>query len=604
MTFGLAHHDPSPLYVSDPHPVLGDTVTLRVRVPDAHPLERLHLRYLLDGEGTFVEAHPAQQGDGETWWSAEVVMANPTLQYRWFLEGPLHPGGAWLNGTGVHARDVPDVADFRLITAAPPAWVEDAVVYQVFCDRFARSADADARPLPGWALPAAWDDPLRTYAQRQQFQLYGGDLDGVAEHLDHLVSLGVTVLYLTPFFPAESNHRYNATSFDEVDPLLGGDAALTRLIDAAHARGIRVIGDFTPNHTGSGHGWFRTGRDDPASAERGFYTWDADGPGYASWLGFASLPKLNHASAELTERLTGPDGVLRRWLRAGLDGWRIDVANMTGRLGAVDDNRAVAHRIREAVDAEGDRWLVAEHFYDLHHDVDGFTWHGAMNYTGFSRPAWAWLEQPDSAEEDAHFAVTARIPAVDGPGLVAVHRDFTAQVPWSVTTASFNIVGSHDTGRIRWRVGDHRGRVLAALGLAHTLPGAPMLYYGDEIGLTGSTGEYGRRPFPWQAPQTWDHDLLAAVRRLGALRHELPALRRGGLRWIGAVADAVAFVREAPEGSVLVLVARDSAAPIEVDAALLPGVASGRAVLGEGITVADGRVSLRAHEAGVAVWAW
>lgn len=608
MTLDLPHHDPSALYVSHPHPALGETVTLRLRVPATHPVDAVFVRFMRDGEGTALRAHPEPTGSAastETWWSVDVDMHNPTLQYRWYLSGPPHPGGAWLNGTGLHRRDVPDAADFRLTTSAPPAWVADAVVYQIFGDRFARSADADTRQLPEWALPAAWDDPVRTYAQRQDLQIYGGDLVGIAERLDHIVALGVNVIYLTPFFPAESNHRYNATSFDHVDPVLGGDEGLRVLLDAAHARGVRVIGDFTPNHTGSAHEWFLTARADPDSPERGFYTWTDDDPGYACWLGFRSLPKLDHRSVELTERLTGPDGVLRRWLRFGLDGWRIDVANMTGRLGDLDVNREVAARIRAAVAAEGDdKWLVAESFWDAHADFDSFTWQGVMNYAAFSRPLWSWLERPGSDEEDHHFMVAALLPTIDGSGVVATMRDFAAQVPWSVTTASLNIVGSHDSGRITWRVGNDRGRVLAALGSAYTMPGAPMLYYGDEIGLTGSTGEYGRRPFPWQDPAGWDADLLAAVRHLGALRRELPALRHGGLRWVAATADAVAYVREAPEGSALVLVARDAAEPIRVDAALLPGVASGRLVHGTGITVDASVVHLAPSEAGVTIWAW
>ncbi len=605
MTLGRPHHDPSPLYVSNLHPELGETVTLRLRVPAGYSLSRVFLRFLCDGEGTSLEASLVSTAStGETWWSIEVPMVNDTLQYRWYVFGPRHPRGAWVNGTGLHARDVPDRADFRITTSRPPAWVDDAVVYQIFPDRFARSAAADGRDLPDWALPSAWDEPVRTYRQRQHDQIYGGDLEGIAEHLDHIASLGATVLYLTPFFPARSNHRYDARTFDHVDPILGGDAGLATLLEAAHARGIRVLGDFTPNHTGATHEWFATAQADPESPERAFYTWTDDPPGYACWLGFASLPKLDHRSAELTERLTGPDGVIRRWLRAGLDGWRIDVANMTGRLGPLDLNHAVARRIRDAVDAEGVRWVVAESFWDLARDFDSFTYHGAMNYAAFSRPVWAWLERPGSDEEDAHFQVAALLPPLDGPGLVDTLTDFAAQVPWSVTLSSFNIVGSHDCGRIRWRVGGDRGRVLAALGLAYTMPGVPMLYYGDEIGVTGETGEYGRRPFPWHAPGTWDLELLEAVRRLGRLRHAFAALRHGGLRWVGAVPDAVAFVREAPEGSVLVLVARDASDPITVDAALLPGVEAGRAVEGDGISVAGGAVTLASSASGISLWVW
>ena len=180
-------------------------------------------------------------------------------------------------------------------------------------------------------------------ARSQQF--YGGDLDGVIDKLDHLVSLGVDLLYLTPVFPAASNHRYDAASFDRVDPLLGGDEAYIRLIEAAHARGIRVIGDLTSNHSGDTHEWFRAAHGNPGAPEQEFYYFtDAGNTEYVSWLGYESLPKFDWSSRELRDRFVeGEDSVVARWLKPpfGTDGWRLDVANMTGRLGAVDLNPEV-----------------------------------------------------------------------------------------------------------------------------------------------------------------------------------------------------------------------------------------------------------------------
>ncbi len=159
---------------------------------------------------------------------------------------------------------------------------------------------------------------------KSQYELFGGDLRGVEQHLDHVASLGANALYLTPFFPAGSVHRYDATSFEHVDPLLGGDEALRSLLEAAHARDIRVIGDLTTNHVGIGHDWF-------AKHPDFFYV---DGDEYAAWMGVPTLPKLNWESAELRAEMVR---VVRKWLDFGLDGWRIDVANMTGRHG--DDRR-------------------------------------------------------------------------------------------------------------------------------------------------------------------------------------------------------------------------------------------------------------------------
>ena len=119
------------------------------------------------------------------------------------------------------------------------------MVYQIFPDRFARSAAAADRPLPDWAIPCDWDTPVAVSRPETPYQFYGGDLDGIIERLDHIAGLGANTVYLTPVFPARSNHRYDAAAFDRVDPLLGGDEALRRLADAVRARGWRLIGDLT-----------------------------------------------------------------------------------------------------------------------------------------------------------------------------------------------------------------------------------------------------------------------------------------------------------------------------------------------------------------------
>ena len=270
--------------------------------------------------------------DTDTWWRADLTCHNPVTSYRFILEGG--PASyAWLNGTGLHLRDVPDAADFRLVTYdAPPAWALDAVVYQIFPDRFAEGAWTVT--APDWAVPArTGTSPVTTDRGRIGQQLYGGDLDGITAHLDHIVSLGATVVYLTPFFPSRSNHRYDASSFDAVDPVLGGDEALARLVERLSRRaGCGSWATSRPTTPAPAHEWFRRAQADPGSEEHGFYLYE-DGD-YVSWLGVPSLPKLNYDSGELRRRVfDDPDGVVRKWLggAAGLDGWRVDVANMTGR---------------------------------------------------------------------------------------------------------------------------------------------------------------------------------------------------------------------------------------------------------------------------------
>ena len=252
--WAVPHHDGSATYVGDLAPELGDTVPVYLRVPRASGVREALLRVYVDGEQELRPTVVDREDEHEFWLRGDVPLLNPVVNYRWLLDGV--PGGyQWLNGEGLHAHDVTDAADFRISAhPAPPAWAQDAVLYQIFPDRFARST---VRPAPDWAVRQDWDDPVIGDGPDTAYQLYGGDLDGITAHLDHIASTGANTVYLTPVFPARSNHRYDASTFDRVDPLLGGDEALIRLSDALHARGMRLLGDLTTNHCGDGHEWFR-----------------------------------------------------------------------------------------------------------------------------------------------------------------------------------------------------------------------------------------------------------------------------------------------------------------------------------------------------------
>ena len=558
----LPHHDGSPLHVSAEAPALGDTVTVLVRthVEDS-PVESMWLRTTYDAEPVYVEMHPSASGS-TTWWEAGLLVHNPVTHYR-FLIVRTDGSQEWLTGAGLAGHDVPDATDFRISAyPAAPDWGRDAVVYQVFPDRFARSAAAADRATPDWALAADWDDEVAFEPDdpRTPMQLFGGDLDGITEHLDHVAEVGADVVYTTPVFPGESNHRYNASTFTEVDELLGGDEAYARLSTAVHERGWRILGDLTTNHTGDTHEWFLAAADDPDDPHRSFYCFDEDGT-YACWMGHGTLPKVNHADRDLRHAMVeGPDSVVGRWLRPpyDVDGWRIDVANMTGRLGAVDVNHEVARAVRATAEAlRPDPWVIGEHNHDATGDVDGDGWHGTMNYSGFSWPVWSWLRDPASPARA--FGRPVPVARRDGTAVVETFRAWQGTLGWRATESSWNILGSHDSARIRTVVGDAAVHRVAA-GLQFTLPGVPMVFAGDEIGLEGVTGEDARRTMPWHRRDEWDAGTLATYADLAALRRDRVALRRGGLRWAHVDADTIAYVREHPDGSVLVA-ARRAAAP-------------------------------------------
>jgi alpha-glucosidase len=554
---GEAHHDGSELYVPQ-GPALGDVVPVRVRVPHGLDVSDVHIRVVRDGEATYVPTIADGRDGADRWFTADVEMHNPVTSYRALLHGG---GGdyAWLNGTGTWDRDVTDQSDFRLsVHGGAPAWLRRSVVYQIFPDRFARSGAS--RQPPAWSEPADWDDPVVGEGPSTPVQYYGGDLEGIEQHLDYLHDLGVGTIYLTPIFPAQSNHRYNATTFDTVDPLLGGDAALASLSDAVHRRGMGLIGDFTTNHTGDTHEWFQTALAYPASAEAGYYYWREEAPGYVGWLDVPTLPKLNYRGQGLLERMAlGEDSVTARWMRPpmSLDGWRIDVANMTGRYGRDDFAHTVARAMRSTMARiNPESALIAEHNFDAAGDLSGEGWQGTMNYAGFMRPVWNWLVDPNTEVE--HFlGLPNRIPRRPGRSVAGTMREVASTVSWPIALSQWNSLDTHDTPRLRTVTQDATADALAAT-LLFTYPGTPMMFAGLELGARGLNGEYGRVPMPWDRPAAWEQETFHVMRSLTHLRNRTPALRDGGMRWAVVHDDALAYLRETHHERILVLVARDN----------------------------------------------
>lgn len=612
------HHDGSPLYVSNPDPRLGDEVAVRLRVPDGYgPVARVLVRSNPDRESAWVEATRDGTVDGWEWWTGVVRVANPRHGYRFHLV--LEGGRIEVLGQGgLSDIDALDAQDFALVaTNPPPSWLDDTVLYQIFPDRFARSEAADAREAPEWAIPAAWDEPLDPVHPGRGHQFYGGDLDGITERLDHLERLGVTALYHTPVFPAESNHRYDASRFDTVDPLLGGDAAYLRLIEAAHARGIRIIGDLTTNHSGIAHEWFRAAFGDPSAPEGEFYYFlNPQHTEYETWLDAATLPKFDWKSDELRRRfIDGPDSVVGRWLRPpfAIDGWRIDVANMTGRLGSEDLNDGVRQTLRATMrEVAPDTLLIAESTNDAATDLQGDAWHGAMTYPAFTRGVWSWLADPrriphygydgELTDDMWFFGLPTGMPRYTARQFVAQFQRFTSQIPWRVQRGTMSALDTHDTARFATYASPDS--IPVAVGLSMTLPGIPVIYAGDEFGLEAVDGEMSRTPIPWdRVGEPGIAERIALYRELIGLRRRHPVLASGGLRWVHVDDAGMVFVRESADESVLVAVSRGAMDAV-LPAPLIVGAAAAAPLYGDGeLTFADDG-STRVRLRGTAFAAW
>ncbi len=473
-----------------------------------------------------------------------------------------------------------------------PGWVRDAVFYQVFPDCFARSVRV---PKPGPLEP--WDVPPTNHGFK------GGDLLGIAARLPYLADLGITAIYLTPIFASASNHRYHTYDYFRVDPLLGGDDALRELLDQAHARGIRVVLDGVFNHTGRGfwafhhvleagvgspyRDWFHF---DPAAlaGTRPLrpYPWGVDvddAPdepglaatddplgddslrrlGYRAWWGLPALPKLNLANPEAREHVMA---AAEHWLRFGIDGWRLDVPTEIREPGFWEEFRRRVRAVNPEAYIVGEiwheapEWLAGDRFdavmnYPLAQAILGFTAQGAL----------------DEGIVRAHHEYGRTVVRRDGAAFAAELERLMRLYDPAVTEVQLNLLGSHDSPRFRTMAGrdDAAGRL--AVLLQATLPGAPCIYYGDEVGIEGDHDPDCRRAFPWDEA-AWNRPLLEWTRAVIALRHARPALRRGSFATVGSARDAVAYLRTLGGTAVLVAVnAGDGHVEVPVDVPALAG---------------------------------
>ena len=441
------------------------------------------------------------------------------------------------------------------MTVHVPAWVKHAVFYQVFPDRFARGAASMTPPglqFKPWGTPPA----------EQGFQ--GGDLRGIVEKLDYLQELGVNALYLNPIFASASNHRYHTFDYFAVDPLLGGNAALRELVDELHRRDMRIVLDGVFNHASRGfwpfHHVLENGGNSPYVDWFYIHDWPLspyprDGEtsiNYGAWWGLPALPKLNVANPGVRAYLLE---VAAFWIDFGVDGWRLDVAE------EIKDESFWQEFRRAVKQANPDAYLVGEIWHEAPDWLRGDRFDAVMNYVlaraalGFFgaatlrtdyKPGGFTLE-PLRAQEFAH--------AVEHS--LALHD-------WEIVQAQLNLMDSHDTARTLWTVGGDESALRLCTLMQMTLPGAPSIYYGDEIGMTSATDPECRAAFPWQDRSQWNLDLLQFFRRAVALRRAHPVLRTGTVQTLYADHGVYACLR-ADGGDAAVVVYNTRQTPVRME---------------------------------------
>jgi cyclomaltodextrinase len=453
------------------------------------------------------------------YWQTEVKPPFRRMRYYFTLEAHQEIYYFTERGFSQEAPENPNTNfDFPFINPVdvftPPAWVKDAVFYQIFPERFGNS---DPSLNPEGTLP--WGE------EPAQDNFFGGDLQGVIDHLDYLEALGVNALYFTPLFAATTNHKYDTSDYMNVDPQFGTNETLKQLVDACHERGIRVLLDAVFNHSGRtfapfldclAHGkdskyadWFHV-REWPLQVKDGI-------PTYNTFAFEPHMPKLNTENAEVKAYLLD---VARYWIEEiGIDGWRLDVAN------EVDHEFWRAFR-KVVKAANPDAYILGEIWHESIMWLQGDQFDAVMNYPVTNAAIDFFAKESISARQ-----------FIEEIGTIL------SNYPQQVHEVAFNLLDSHDTPRLLTMCNEDKNKFKMAAAFQLTYPGVPCIYYGDEIGLTGEQDPGCRKCMEWDASKQ-DQDLFFFYQRMIALRKHHQALRTGSLTFLHADQDDRTLIYE------------------------------------------------------------
>ena len=463
--------------------------------------------------------------------------------------------------------------DFQLLVYEKreklPTWLYGGVFYQIFPDRF---FGAGENPIKENAVVCRdaekFPDLMRIKANNDKNNLfYGGDLQGITEKLDYLESLGVTCLYLNPIFDSPSNHKYNTADYSCIDEMLGGEEAFRELLREAKNRGIAVILDGVFNHTGSESIYFNKNGNYPCvgamqsekSQYSKWYTFFHYPDSYESWWGIDTLPRVKSDEPSYREFLFGEKGIVRRYTRMGIDGWRLDVAD--------ELSDAFLRELSETVLEENPHALVL-----------GEVWEDATTKVSYGiRKKYFQGHELDSVMNyPMQKAIIKYLTCGDHAQFKRTLESIYGNYPPEMANALMNILGTHDTERILTMLGDTEvaklpyekragyrmplekrklaiSRLRLAVAIQMSIPGVPCIYYGDETGLEGYKDPFCRLPYPWGKE---DQDLLSFYRAVTKARREEKVFSDGTVSLVYADADILCYERHRRGQMVVILINR------------------------------------------------
>ena len=507
------------------------------------------------------------------WYYFEVVTDSETVYYGNNREN--------LGGKGVASSKKPDNS-FQITvyneSYKTPEWFRHAVAYQIFPDRFFNgNENGEFLGNRNDIIKRNWGD--MPFYKAEQFggeyrsnDFFGGNLEGIIKKLPYLEDLGITVIYLNPIFKAASNHKYDTGSYEEIDPLFGDEKTFSRLCSEAKKRGIRIILDGVFNHTGDDSQYFnKYGNYDSIGAyqskESPYYSWFnfIEFPNvYESWWGMTTLPQVNEKSEALREYLlSGENSIVKKWIRLGASGWRLDVVDELPDFFVKELRKAVKEVNPEAV-------------------IIGEVWEDASNKVAYGqRREYFYGDELDSVMNYPlrNALIDAALCRIDATEFDRRIMSIKENYPAPAYNSLLNIISSHDVERIITLVsgaptrhevdrdfqalfelrGEElnkaRERVKLIIGLVMTMPGVPCLFYGDELGMQGYGDPFCRSCFPWDRMDEVDPDsgMRTWVKSLISLRKSSRAFSDGELETVYAFENAYAYMRSVGEKKFIVI---------------------------------------------------
>lgn len=547
------YSDSTENYVSNPCPHKGEKITIRLRMAENDQIRKVLLRTREFGIENRIPMEPVSVKNGLRIYEASVCVNDSHFHYQFYLvtDDQIYYYTQYRITDYIpdESRDFVILADYER-----PKWVENAVFYQIFPDRFYNgnpSQNVKEGEYFYQGHPAKevsdWNEPSMDYDAGYGMDFHNGDLDGIIQKLDYLQDLGINAIYLNPIFTSPSVHKYDSLDYFQIDPHLGGEKSFQRLMEEAHKRGMYVMLDISINHTSSASKWFNKENEfyppetgayqNPDSEYREFYFFDEQND-YDTWCGVQTMPKLNYSSQKLRDVIYREKGaVLKKWAEEPyrIDGWRFDVADCLARNKEADVHREVLREIRKNLkEVRPDLYLLAEDWADCSDDLQGDSWDSTMNYFGCTRPIRNFIGDCDLFHERDGILRKVQ-PKMTAKQLSSRICQFYGKLPGVIQYQMFNLLDSHDVIRFYNNKTLSSEACLGAVILMFTLPGVPSVYYGDEIMLDGATyfTEGCRNPFDWEWEKKENAGKTRAFyQKLIALRRESRALMNGGFQII------------------------------------------------------------------------